>query len=424
MARTWIRREVEIPNHLALARLEKCPELGPKVLFFSGGSALKRTSARLINYTHNSVHIMTPFDSGGSSAKIRKAFHMPAVGDIRSRLMALADQSLRGNPAIFELFVHRLATDDTPESLRTTLDRMVRGKHPLVARISDPMRKIVRNHLAMFQHNMPEDFDLSGASIGNLVLAGGYLANRRHLDPVIFMFSSLVQVRGIVRPVVNKNLHLAAELADGSIVIGQHLLTGKESAPLNSPIVRLFLADDAGRAASQSGPVAQSGPVGQPARPHQPARVDQPIRDKIRSLILEAELICYPMGSFHSSVLANLLPRGVGQAVAQASCPKVYVPSTGHDPECLGMSVADQVERLVTTLLEDGSREGKAVPMAVSDVLHFVLVDTRHGQYPGGLELERIRHLGVEIIDCPLIGYGPNTDIDDRFLVPILLSLA
>lgn len=394
MAKTWIRREVEIPNHMALARLEKCPELGPKLLFFSGGTALKKASARLVNYTHNSVHVITPFDSGGSSAEIRRAFHMPAVGDIRNRLMALADQSLRGNPEIFALFAHRLPKGEPQEPLRHSLDQMVRGRHELVARIPDPMRKIVRNHLAMFQQNMPEDFDLNGASIGNLVLAGGYLANRRHLDPVIFMFSNLVQVRGTVRPVVNKNLHLAAELADGSLIIGQHRLTGKETAKLAQPITRLYLSDDSGRA------------------------VDQPIRDKMRSLIQGAELICYPMGSFHSSVLANLLPRGVGQAVAGAACSKIYVPSTGEDPECLGLSVADQVERLGQVLMAD------APGIRLSDVLHFVLVDTAHGLYPGGLDLARIRNLGVEVIDCPLIGYGPSPDIDDRFLVPILLSLA
>lgn len=400
MAKTWIRREVEIPNHMALARLEKCPELGPKVLFFSGGSALRRASARLVNYTHNSIHVITPFDSGGSSAEIRRAFNMPAVGDIRNRLMALADKSLRGNPEIFALFAHRLpaavpdAEGDGQAPLRHALDLMVRGRHELVARIPDPMRKIVRNHLAMFQQNMPEDFDLSGASIGNLVLAGGYLANRRHLDPVIFMFSNLVQVRGVVRPVVNKNLQLAAELADGSLVVGQHRLTGKQTPKLTSPIARLFLADADGRP------------------------VEQPIRDKMRTLIQGAELICYPMGSFHSSVLANLLPRGVGQAVARTVCPKVYVPSTGEDPECVGLSVADQVERLAGTLMRD------APGITVCDVLQFVLVDTAHGRYPGGLDLSRIRNLGVEVIDCPLIGYGPDADIDDRFLVPILLSLA
>jgi len=398
VAKTWIRREVEIPNHMALARLEKCPELGPKLLFFSGGTALRRASARLVNYTHNSVHVITPFDSGGSSAKLRLAFNMPAVGDIRNRLMALADQSLRGNPEIFALFAHRLpasleqGADQGP--LRHILDHMVRGKDELVARIPDPMRKIVRNHLAMFQQSMPDGFDLRGASIGNLVLAGGYLANRRHLDPVIFMFSNLVQVRGTVRPVVNKNLHLAAELADGTLVVGQHRMTGKETAKLASPITRLYLSDETGRL------------------------VEQPIRDKMRTLIQSAELICYPMGSFHSSVLANLLPRGVGQAVAHATCPKIYVPSTGHDPECLGLSVADQVERLAGVLMND------APGISLCDVLHFVLVDTAHGQYPGGLDLARIRNLGVEVIDCPLIGYGPSPDIDDRFLVPILLSLA
>jgi len=396
MSRIWIRREVEIPNHMALARLEKCPELGPKLLFFSGGTALRKTSRRLINYTHNSIHLITPFDSGGSSAKLRTAFQMPAVGDIRNRLMALADQTLRGNPEIFELFAHRLPQTGEQAERRQALERMVKGKHPLVSRIPDPMRKIVRNHLHSFYDAMPEDFDLSGASIGNLVLAGGYLSNRRHLDPVIFIFSNLVQVRGTVRPVLNRHLHLAAEMQDGTTIVGQHLLTGKETAHLSQRIERLYLSEDADQ-----------------PRPAHPA-----VREKIRTLIHGAELICYPMGSFFSSVVASLLPKGVGMAVAQATCPKVYVPSTGDDPECCGLSVADQVEILARQLMADDP--GK---IALTDVLQFVLVDSRHGRYPGGLDIGRIKRMGVDVIDCTLIGYGPSTEIDDRFLVPILLSL-
>lgn len=397
MSKILVRREVEVPNHMALARLEKCPELGPRVLFFSGGSALRRTSRRLINYTHNSVHLITPFDSGGSSAKLRQAFRMPAVGDIRNRLMALADQSLRGNPEIFELFAHRLPKDEPPEERRQSLERMVAGRHPLVARIHDPMRKIVRNHLHAFHDAMPEDFDLAGASIGNLVLTGGYLGSRRHLDPVIFIFSHLVQVRGVVRPVLNRDLHLAVELEDGEVVVGQHRMTGKEAAPLARRIDRLFLSED----------------------PSTPRLARPAVRDKVTALIREAELICYPMGSFFTSVMACLLPRGVGAAVAQTSCPKIYVPSTGLDPECHGLSVADQVERLAAQLMAD--EPGK---ISLTDVLQYVLVDSRHGRYPGGLDLERIRRLGLEVIDCTLIGYGSSTEIDDKFLVPVLLSLA
>ena len=70
------------------------PALGPRLVFFTGGTALRDLSRQLTSYTHNSVHLITPFDSGGSSAALRRAFAMPAVGDIRNRLLALADSDL------------------------------------------------------------------------------------------------------------------------------------------------------------------------------------------------------------------------------------------------------------------------------------------------------------------------------------------
>lgn len=69
------------------------PPLGPR-LVFTGGTALRDLSRQLIHYTHNSVHLVTPFDSGGSSAALRRSFAMPAVGDIRNRLLALADSAV------------------------------------------------------------------------------------------------------------------------------------------------------------------------------------------------------------------------------------------------------------------------------------------------------------------------------------------
>jgi CofD-related protein of GAK system len=396
MTRTRVTREVEIPNRVALARLEKSPELGPNLLFFSGGTALKLLSKRIIQYTHNSIHVITPFDSGGSSAKLRQAFNMPAVGDIRNRLMALADLSFRGNPEIVALFGHRFPQSGEQDQLFEDFMRMVRGKHPLVAKIPDPMRKIVRYQLQVFCENIADGFDLHGASVGNLVLAGGYLGYRRHLDPVIFTFSNLAQVRGVVRPVVNKDLHLAADLEDGRRIVGQHLLTGKETPHLSSKIQRVFLAEE------------RNGRI----------EAEPPIREKMRALIRSAELVCYPMGSFYSSVIANLLPRGVGTAVSENPCPKVYVPSTGRDPECVGMDLMDQVETLLRYLVADAP--GRIRP---SEVLNFVLIDKKRGNYQGRIDEDRLKQLGVELIDCPLIGYGPATDIDDRLLAPILLSL-
>lgn len=231
-----ISRTVQIPDPLRVSRYHKIPELGPRVLFFSGGSAINGLSKTLKNYTHNSIHLVTPFDSGGSSAVLREAFAMPSIGDLRSRLMALADESVLGHPEIYELFAYRLPLDESAKELCKRLDAMINGEYEKVACISNPMRQLICNQLGYFRVAMPKDFDLRGASIGNLILTGGYLNNHKELDPIIFLFSKLVNVHGTVKAIVNDNLHLYATLEDGSEVCGQHRLTGKEVPPVSSSI--------------------------------------------------------------------------------------------------------------------------------------------------------------------------------------------
>jgi len=392
-----LTRAVTLPDTLRLARYKRLPELGPRVLFFSGGTALNSVSRRLTEYTYNSIHLVTPFDSGGSSAKLRDAFDMLSVGDLRSRLMALADHSVIGHPEIYELFVHRLPRDQGDVQLRAAVKAMVDGEHELVANIPDPMRKIIRNHLRYFFQAMPESFDLRGASIGNLILAGGYLNNERHIDPVIFMFSKLVEARGTVRPTLGDDLHLVAELVDGNVVVGQRNLTGKEVPPIKSPIKTVYLATGAAGSYEETSPAA---------------------RDKIRDLIAQAELICYPIGSFYSSVIANVLPRGITEAIAANPCPKIFVPNMGTDPEQLGLSVADCVAVLLRYLKQHHDREPATV-----DLLNMVLIDSRRGSYPGGLDKTAIRDLGVEVIDSAIVTENSTPLIDEERMISILLSV-
>lgn len=391
-----VTKTVPIPNQVKLARYGRVPELGPRLLFFSGGTALRPLSHELTAYTHNSIHLITTFDSGGSSAVLRRAFHMPAIGDIRNRLMALADQTFTGNPEIFELFAHRLPKEADTQELQDAIDRMVKGKHPLVSVIPDPMRKIIRHHLLQFSAAMPEDFDLRGASIGNLVLTAGYLEHRRKLDPVIYIFSKLVEVRGVVRPILNRNLHLVAELEDGTIVAGQHLLTGKETPGLQSGIKNIFLSDTLDN----------------------PEPVQAPIRKKTSRLIRSAELICFPIGSFYSSLMANLLPKGVGQAVADTHCPKVFVPNTGSDPELVGHTLMDQVNRLLHTLRSDC---GTGVP--VHKLLNFIVMDRQKDLYKGGLDKKQLDAWGVQIITSDLAASADSPMLDPKRLGSVLLSL-
>jgi CofD-related protein of GAK system len=258
------------------------------------------------------------------------------------------------------------------------------------------MRRLIRNQIGYFLAAMPRDFDLRGASIGNLILAGGYLNNHQHLDPIVFLFSKLVEVQGTVRTVVNDDLHLSVKLVDDVRIVGQHRMTGKEVAPLSSPVRKLSLSRSVDKyVATQCS-----------------------LRKKNRRHIEGADLICYPPGSFYSSLMANLLPNGVGQAVAENDNPKVYVPNLGQDPEQIGMTMDQAVTKLLKRLRDDTG--GKA---ANGDLLNFVLMDSRNGSYASSLSTGRMADLGVQIIDVPMSTKRSAPFYDAQRLVAALLSL-
>jgi CofD-related protein of GAK system len=343
----------------------------------------------LKQYTHNSVHLITAFDSGGSSAQLRRAFGMPAIGDLRSRIVALADESVRGNPQIYRLFAHRLSNTAAQSELEIELSALVSRKHDLVEAIPEPMRRIVRTHLGFFAERMPRDFDLRGANLGNLLLAGGYLSHGRDLESVLFLFSKLLEVRGVVRPIVDDDLHLCADLEDGTQVLGQHRLTGKEVAPLASRVSELYLVQGLDT----------------------PLRASTVVGERVRGSIEAADLICFPMGSFYSSVLANLLPEGVGRAIAAASAPRVYVPNTGRDPEQYGMSLADSLAQLVRYVRRDA---GADVPLG--RIVNLVLLDREARNYAMEVDVERLERMGVQVVSLDLVTESSHPQIHPQRL--------
>ena len=299
------------------------PALGPRLVFFTGGTALRGLSRSLTRYTHNSVHLVTPFDSGGSSAALREAFALPAVGDIRNRLAALADSMVP--QSVLDFWEMRLPAEGDSEALRARLRAMGSAGHPCWRPLPPVMADVMRVHLGYFLERMPDDFRPQKASMGNLLLAGGYLHFQRNFTPVLSLFSRLLQVRGVVLPIVNACLHLAAELADGSVLVGQH-----HFCRLTQPVRRLYLT------------VHEPGRTSTALTPCRP-----PLSATAATYLQSAGAICYPMGSFYTSVLSNLLPDGVGRAVAAARCPKIYIPNSGRDTEAQGLSLTAQVDMLL-----------------------------------------------------------------------------
>ncbi len=143
------------------------------------------------------------------------------------------------------------------------------------------------------------------------------------------------------------------------------------------------------------------------------------LKEKVANRIKNADLICYPMGSFYSSLVANLLVKGVGDAVAAADCPRVYIPNQGHDPEEYGMDLVDRVENLFRYL-----EKSCLAPVERSRLLRYVLVDSSPDAAFGATEIARVRRMGLEVIDAPLVSEKSRPYLDPRRVIEHLVALA
>jgi hypothetical protein len=92
------------------------------------------------------------------------------------------------------------------------------------------MRKIIRSHLGFFMDRSPKDFDLRGASVGNLILTGGYFNYKRQIDRSSTSSAGWSRP-GVVRPIINADLHLVIGASGRHAAGGQHLLTARRSPP-------------------------------------------------------------------------------------------------------------------------------------------------------------------------------------------------
>jgi 2-phospho-L-lactate transferase/gluconeogenesis factor (CofD/UPF0052 family) len=174
-------------------------------------------------------------------------------------------------------------------------------------------------------------------------------------------------------------------------------LTGKEEPELPAPVRDLYLVGNRDRA----------------------ERTTVTARDAVCRDIAGADLVCYPMGSFYTSLVANLLPTGVGRAIAAARCRRVYVPNTGVDPEQRGMSVADSVRAIVDYVRRDA---GPDTP--VDRIVNLALVDPAREHYVTPCDLDDVRAMGVEVAETPIVMKDHPPLHDTRVLSELLVSLA
>lgn len=118
--------------------------------------------------------IVTVADDGGSTGRLRRSFHIPAMGDLRNVMIAMAEsESLLGN-----LMNYRF--DDTIEGSN----------------------------------------ELSGHNLGNLILTALTQTSGSFME-AITQISNVLNVKGDILPSTSQIITLYAEMEDGTIVRGE-----------------------------------------------------------------------------------------------------------------------------------------------------------------------------------------------------------
>ena len=241
----------------------------------------------------------------------------------------------------------------------------------------------------VFQYRFSRGLGLRGHSLGNLFLTaltdltGDFAAAVRRA-------SEILAVRGEIFPATLADVRLQALLANGQTVKGEAAISSTAS-----PIRQLSIV------------------------PHNCA----PLRETLDA-IEAADLITVGPGSLYTSLIPNLLVRGIPEQIERSAARKVYVTNLMTQPgETTGYTAADHLRALI----EHSGR----------NFFHYALLNTRplpselirryasEGAEPVANDLEAIRALGVEPAFAPLLAEQDHVARHNpQALAHLVLSLA
>lgn len=210
----------------------------------------------------------------------------------------------------------------------------------------------------LFQHRFTAG-DLRGHSFGNLFLAA-LTEMRGDFAQAVQASSQILATRGCIYPATTTNAILAARMEDGTLVRGETRISASKSR-----IVELMM---------------------------EPA-VCEPLPETLDA-IATADLITLGPGSLFTSVITNLLVRGIPEALAATQATRVYVCNLMTQAnESLGLTASEHIEKILEH--------------ARQPILDYALINTgpirqetlsqyaAEGQIPIEADLDRIRALGV-----------------------------
>jgi uncharacterized cofD-like protein len=216
-----------------------------------------------------------------------------------------------GSPVISDLSAVVTVSDDGGSSgrLRKELNMLPPGdiRNCIVA-LSEDEALLSK----LFRHRFDKGSGLEGHSFGNLFLAA-LTSLTSDFSEAVRLSSEILLTRGHIYPATTSNIELEALMEDGTHVRGETKITASKGR-----IRELFLV---------------------------PPHVD-PMPQTLEA-IAHANLITIGPGSLFTSLIPNLLVKGISQAIVESKATKVYICNLMTQAnESLGLTAADHIRAL------------------------------------------------------------------------------
>jgi uncharacterized cofD-like protein len=287
-------------------------------------------------------------------------------------------------PLIADLTAVVTVTDDGGSSgrLRRDFNMLPPGdlRNCMVA-LSEDERLISR----LFRHRFGSSGELAGHNFGNLFIAA-LTEMTGDFALAIRLAAEILATRGHILPATQMNVTLAARMEDGSIVRGETNITASRQR-----IVELTLEP--------------------PEPPPPPETLDA---------IAAADLITVGPGSLYTSIVTNLLVRGIPEALGAASGTRVFICNLMTQAnESLHLTASQHIERIYehagrpifdyalvnTALVSEALREryaAEGAEVTVADVERIEAMGVRCVTGDFAAEGDVLRHAAGRVTDALL----------------------
>ncbi|MDR3677159.1 MAG: YvcK family protein [Acidobacteriota bacterium] len=240
----------------------------------------------------------------------------------------------------------------------------------------------------IFNYRFSSGHGLRGHNLGNLFLTA--LTNLFHdFAKAVRLSSEVLAIRGEIFPATLSDVHLKATRIDGKVIRGERSITRTRL-----PIQRLQIVP------SNCKPLPET-----------------------LAAIREADLITFGPGSLYTSLVPNLLVKGIAKEIAGARAAKVLICNLMTQPgESRGYSAADHIK----ALHEHAGRKVFDHIVLNTRPLSPALLKRYAAEHaaPVLLDLDAIRKLGVKPLCADLLIEDHVARHDARHLTKLLLSLA